>query len=180
MTVLGIDPGTRKCGVAFIKVNSGIPEICFNETICTPRKISGRDAIDYVADEIRKHYLPSRLDLLAIESFDYQGRIITPEAHDMYLLIGALGELRHLAPVIWLKAGEWRSDLTGRGNLSGRWVKRAVKERLHYLPNGYRWSSQHALDATGIAIVAADRQAMAEAAGVKFSELRSNPRRVKR
>lgn len=184
LVFMGIDPGTRSCGLASIRSMLGQDPILLGDhTILTPAKFSGRDAVRYVMevvmDEIRICYIPAELRLLGIEDFDFQGHTISASAHDTYLLVGALDELRHQVPeILWLKAGLWKQALTGLRIYSDPQLRATINYRLG-LP-GYKFSSEHALDAAGIALVASDRYLLAQAAGVKAEELRYHARRVRR
>lgn len=182
MVFLGIDPGTRNTGVAAIEaVRGSRPIFLYEETLRTPRALTEWDAIWHMTDMVYQS-IRSPVGQVAIEDFSYQGHEITREAHDTYLLVGALGELRKLAPVVLLKAGQWKADLTGLRAYSDRMVEKAIRLRLAggIMGPDEWWSSEHAIDATGIAIVAADRFFMAGAALVRQCELRSNSRRARR
>lgn len=178
MTFFGIDPGVRYTGVSAVGAErSGHPELFYSQTITSPRSLTSWEALWHMVDEVRRS-IPSTMDQIAIESFDYQGHEINREAHDTYLLVGALGEMRQLAPVTFLRAGRWREELTGLRAYTDRQIEKAIGLRLKC--EGLEWASDHEVDATGIAIVAADRFFMAQAALVKQFELRSNSRRVRR
>lgn len=177
LVTIGIDPGPRNCGVSqvHIKGPGENPILVAEDTIVSPLHLRGRDAARYIMDEIQVCYFPLGLNLLGIEDFDYQGHTISSEAHATYLLVGALDELRHQVPeVLWFRAGIWGRQLMGQGGYSDRQLRAVVNLRLG-LPQKYHWSSEHSLDAAGIALVASDQWMLAQAAGVKTEEIQIRP-----
>jgi Holliday junction resolvasome RuvABC endonuclease subunit len=189
MIIIGIDPGSTFTGVAALKVARGeTPLLLALDTIEVGEVRSNYDRICAVMDRVDAFMVSHRPDIAALEEFEFHGHGLNVEAQACYRLVGNLYELRHKAILIRLTAREWREQLLSRRlahkvYIDGREIPDAYRHQLQAMIKArleiesVANLTPHELDAIGIALVAADRQLLAQAALVEVAELRRNGRR---
>lgn len=190
--ILGIDPGLSNTAVVAIRSTPGISPVLLNRLlICKDNSPPGDslDTINRIWYDIKQFALLQEPDLIALESFSWQGQdedrdgprtrcpkcghiyavpesAISPDAQDMFRLMGALNTLSEIAPIVEFRPAVWRIELTGhpmpkKKRIDGRTVRTGyehhVRKRVYEVLglNGGEILSVHEVDAAGIALVAA-------------------------
>ncbi len=129
-TILAIDPGYDRCGIAILKKDNTKETLVYSCCITTHKKdpLSVRLASLYKAiNDIIATYKP---DVLAVEtlfvSVNKKTVIAVAEARGVILLIGGV----HTMPVIELSPQDVKIALTGAGNATKQQVQKMVSLSL--------------------------------------------------
>lgn len=157
LRALGVDCGTRHCGVAIV----GTGDALLHHTVLTMRGHQPAERIlcaKLALAVIVQHWQPT---VISVERFTYEGHDTTQHEY-MCWMVGACLDLGTLvtphAAVCLYTVSEWRHQLIGRqGRVRGDYGKQAAAAVLALrLGHRFRESGLHAMDAAGLALAALD------------------------
>ena len=149
---LGIDPGIRNTGYAFVyKTTSGYRQVSHG-TIETSTSWDIAKQLGYIWDELDERIKFAEPEILCVENVYFNQNKST--AMDTAKVIGAcltLGKKRNIRFICSAKPQDIKAALTGRQTASKK-LMMSMAEKLTGLPNG-ALRTHHTADAIGAAIM---------------------------
>jgi crossover junction endodeoxyribonuclease RuvC len=154
MVILGIDPGTGRCGWGAISYENRKPTVISFGVVETEKRRSRAERLRDVYDELSTIFAHTKPDLVAVEELFFAKNQTTAmsvaEARGVVLLLSA----QHKIPVEAVSPGTVKMAVSGYGRAGKGQVTKMVKLLLGIKE---KFKFDDVADALAVAIAAADR-----------------------
>jgi crossover junction endodeoxyribonuclease RuvC len=133
-SVLGVDPGVARTGLAVLTPRDRKPTLAWSGTVVTPAGLAESDRLRTIAEAIRSAIAEHRPEVVALERVAFNRNTVSAlqVARATGVVMAAASEAG--VPVEEYAPSEVKSTVTGMGNADKRQVRDALV-RVHGLKN---------------------------------------------